>query len=349
MHNREDVLEVYRRPPDDRCPVVCVSATSKQLVAETRVPQPPAPGQPVRYDYEYRCHGVCHLFMLAAPQQGWRTVQVTARRTKRDFAAVLRDLVDVHFPQAKKVVLVCDNLNTHHPSVLYETFSPAEARRLAARLEWHYTPKHGSWLNIAASEFAALAAQCLDRRIASEAVLEAHFDCCQATVRGWLHQFAAEGLRSLRHQRRGLGPDVARRQVVRRALNGLLSQTRTWTAAQLAEALADKGLVMKPRTVRKYLKLMGARYVRTKYVLRHRQDPEAAAAARTELDDFKKSRLRTTGPLLPRRNGLRPQPAPTHTWCRRRQRHRIAYESPQGQRVNVMAVLAAPGTTPGSP
>ncbi len=118
--------------------------------------------------------------------------------------------------------------------------------------------------------------------------LAVHFDCCQATVRRWLHQFAAEGLRSLRHQRRGLGPDVARRQAVRRALNGLLFQKRTWTAAQLAEALADKGLVMKPRTVRKYLKLMGARYVRTKYVLRHRQDPEAAAAARAKLDDFKK-------------------------------------------------------------
>jgi transposase len=118
--------------------------------------------------------------------------------------------------------------------------------------------------------------------------LATHFDCCQATVRRWLHQFATEGLKSLRHQRRGLGPDVARRQVVRRALNGLLSQPRTWTAAQLAAALADKGLVMKPRTVRKYLKLMGARYVRTTYVLRHRQDREAAAAARAELDDLKK-------------------------------------------------------------
>ncbi len=144
MHNREDVLEVYRRPPDDRLPVVCVDETSKQLVSETRVPQPPAPGQPLRYDYEYRRQGVCNLFMIAAPQQGWRTVQVTARRTKLDFAAVLRDLVDVHFPQAEKVVLVCDNLNTHHPRVLYEAFPPAEARRMAARLEWHYTPKHGS-------------------------------------------------------------------------------------------------------------------------------------------------------------------------------------------------------------
>ena len=97
--------------------------------------------------------------MMAAPQQGWRTVKVTARRTKLDLAAVLRDLVDVHFPQAEKVVLVCDNLNTHHPSVLYEAFAPAEARRIAARLEWHYTPKHGSWLNIAEIEFAALAAE----------------------------------------------------------------------------------------------------------------------------------------------------------------------------------------------
>ncbi|MCY4519868.1 MAG: IS630 family transposase [Caldilineaceae bacterium] len=176
VHNMEDVLEVYRRPPDDRFPVVCVDETSKQLVSETRVPQPPAPGQPVRYDYEYRRNGVCNLFLLAAPKQGWRTVQVTARRTKLDFAAVLRDLVDVHFPQATKVVLVCDNLNTHHPRVLYEAFPPAEARRIAARLEWHYTPKHGSWLNIAEIEFAALAAQCLDRRIASEAVLQAEIE-----------------------------------------------------------------------------------------------------------------------------------------------------------------------------
>ena len=105
--------------------MVCVDETSKQLVAETRVPQPPAPGQPARYDYEYRRHGVCNLFMMTAPKQSWRTVKVTARRTKRDFAAVLRDLVDVHFPQAEKVVLVCDNLNTHHSSVLYETFPPA--------------------------------------------------------------------------------------------------------------------------------------------------------------------------------------------------------------------------------
>ena len=118
--------------------------------------------------------------------------------------------------------------------------------------------------------------------------LARHFDCCQATVRRWLHQFAAEGLKSLRHKQLGTGPDVARRQAVRRALNGLLSQKRTWTAAQLAEALAEKGLVMKPRTVRKYLKLMGARYVRTQYVRRHRQDPEAVEAARTELDDAQK-------------------------------------------------------------
>ena len=109
----EDVLAVYHRPPDDRLPVVCVDETSKQLVSETRVPWPAAPGQPVRYDYEYRRQGVCNLFMITVPQQGWRTVQVTARRTKLDFAAVLRDLTDVHFPQAAKVVLVCDNLNTH--------------------------------------------------------------------------------------------------------------------------------------------------------------------------------------------------------------------------------------------
>ena len=144
VHNMEDVLEVYRQPPDDRCPVVCVDESSKQLVSETRVPQPAAPGQPVRHDYEYRRHGVRNLFLLTAPKQGWRTVKVTARRTKLDFAAVLRDLTDLHFPRAGKVVLVCDNLNTHHPSVLYESFPPAEARRIAARLEWRYTPRHGS-------------------------------------------------------------------------------------------------------------------------------------------------------------------------------------------------------------
>ena len=172
----EDVLEVYQRPADDRLPVVCVDETSKQLVSETRVPLAPVPGQPVRYDYEYRREGVRNLFLITAPLQGWRTVQVTARRTKLDFAAVLRDLVDIHFPQAEKVVLVCDNLNTHHPRVLYEAFPPAEARRIASRLEWHYTPKHGSWLNIAEIEFAALAAQCLDRRIESEAVLRAEIE-----------------------------------------------------------------------------------------------------------------------------------------------------------------------------
>ena len=182
----EDVLAVYQCPADDRFPVVCVDETSKQLVSETRVPLAPAPGQPVRYDYEYRRQGVRNLFLIAAPQQGWRTVKVTARRTKLDFAAVLRDLVDVHFPQAEKVVLVCDNLNTHHPRVLYEAFLPAEARRIASRLEWHYTPKHGSWLNIAEIEFAALAAQCLDRRIESEAVL-------RAEIEAWVHDRNALG------------------------------------------------------------------------------------------------------------------------------------------------------------
>ena len=186
VHNMEDVLEVYQRPRDDRFPVVCVDETSKQLVAETRVPLPPEPGQPFRHDYEYRRNGVCNLFMIAAPKQGWRTVKVTARRTKLDFAAVLRDLVDVHFPQAEKVVLVCDNLNTHCPSVLYEAFAPAEARRIAARLEWHYTPKHGSWLNIAEIEFSALGTQCLDRRIESEAVL-------RAEIAAWVRERNALG------------------------------------------------------------------------------------------------------------------------------------------------------------
>ena len=155
VHNMEDVLEVYQR--DDRRPVVCVDETSKQLVSETRVPLPPAPGHPLR-----RRNGVCNL--LAAPQQGWRTVKVTARRTKLDFAAVLRDLVDVHFPDLLRQP-------QHAPPPCAVRGLPAG--RGPAHLEWHYTPKHGSWLNIAEIEFAALAAQCLDRRIASEAELRA--------------------------------------------------------------------------------------------------------------------------------------------------------------------------------
>ena len=167
----EDVLEVYHRPHDPDRPLVCLDETSKQLVAETRQPVPMQPGQPARYDYEYKRNGTANLFMLFAPLEGWRHVKVTEIRTAIDYAHVLRDLADLHFAKASKIVLVQDNLNTHAPSSLYEAFPPAEARRLIQRFEWHYSPKHGSWLNLAESELAVLSSQCLDRRIANATAL----------------------------------------------------------------------------------------------------------------------------------------------------------------------------------
>lgn len=177
----EDVLEVYHRPHDPSRPLVCLDETSKQLVAETRTPLPMLPGQPVRYDYEYERNGTANLFMLFAPLEGWRHVEVTDRRTAIDYAHVLKALSDVHFASAEKIVLVQDNLNTHAPASLYEAFAPAEARRLVDRFEWHYTPKHGSWLDMAESELAILSRQCLDRRIPGKATLERE-------VAAWLAQ-----------------------------------------------------------------------------------------------------------------------------------------------------------------
>jgi hypothetical protein len=167
----EDVLEVYHRSHDPDRPLLCLDETSKQLVAETRQPLPIRPGQPARYDYEYERNGVANLFMLFAPLEGWRHVKVTQSRTAIDYAGALRDLADIHFAKASKIVLVQDNLNTHVPASLYEAFQPHEARRLVERFEWHYTPKHGSWLNLAESELAVLASQCLDRRIEDAAAL----------------------------------------------------------------------------------------------------------------------------------------------------------------------------------
>jgi len=161
----EDVLSVYTRPRDPDRPVVCLDETSKQLVAETRSPAAMRPGLPARVDYEYARNGVANLFMMFAPLEGWRHVKVTDRRTAVDYAHVLKDLADVHFAQAETIVLVQDNLNTHAAASLYEAFPAAEARRLVERFEWHYTPKHGSWLDLAESELAVLASQCLDRRI----------------------------------------------------------------------------------------------------------------------------------------------------------------------------------------
>ena len=168
----EDVLAVYTRPHDPSRPLVCLDETSKQLIIETRRPQPMKPGQPARVDYEYERNGTANLFMLFAPLEGWRHVKVTDRRTALDYAQVLKDLSDAHFPAAERIVLVQDNLNTHAKSSLYEAFPAAEARRLVERFEWHYTPKHGSWLDMAESELAILASQCLDRRIPNKPALE---------------------------------------------------------------------------------------------------------------------------------------------------------------------------------
>ena len=167
----EDVLAVYTRPRDPDRPLVCLDETSKQLLAETRVPIPMKPGRPARCDYEYERNGTANLFMMFAPLEGWRHVKVTDRHTAVDYAHVLKDLADVHFANAKTIVLVQDNLNIHSKASLYEAFPAAEARRLVERFEWHYTPKHGSWLDLAESELGVLSSQCLDRRIPDKQTL----------------------------------------------------------------------------------------------------------------------------------------------------------------------------------
>jgi hypothetical protein len=177
----EDVLEVYTRPYDPRRPQVCLDEASKQLVAEIREPIPATPGQPERGDYEYERQGPANLFMGFEPLAGKRHVKVTERRTAVDFAQVIQELVDVQYPQAEKIVLVMDNLNTHKAASLYEAFPPTEARRLLERLEIHYTPKHGSWLNMAETELSVLATQCLNRRIPDPSTLTQE-------VGAWEHQ-----------------------------------------------------------------------------------------------------------------------------------------------------------------
>jgi hypothetical protein len=161
----EDVLAVYTRPEDPQYPIICLDERPVQLVAETRTPIPAAPGQPARVDYEYERRGTANVFLCCAPLVGWRQVTVTAQRCRRDWAAVIQHLVDVQFPEAARIVLVQDNLNTHTAGALYEAFPPAEARRLAERLEFHYTPKHGSWLNMAEIELSVLTRQCLRQRL----------------------------------------------------------------------------------------------------------------------------------------------------------------------------------------
>jgi transposase len=167
----EDVLEFYTRPYDERFPQVCLDEKSKQLVGEVREPLAASPGRPARQDYEYEREGRANLFIVSEPLAGWRHLSVTERRTKIDWAHCIKELVEIHYPKAERIVLVMDNLNTHTPAALYEAFVPAEARRIASKLEIHYTPKHGSWLNMAEIELSVLARQCLDRRIPDQETL----------------------------------------------------------------------------------------------------------------------------------------------------------------------------------
>lgn len=168
----EDVLAVYQRPLDPQAPVVCMDEQPVQLVNEVKQPIPAAPGRPKRVDYEYERNGTANIFMFTEPLTGWRHVDVTDHRTKTDWALQIRELLDGRYANVAKVVLVMDNLNTHSTGSLYQAFSPAEARRLAERLEIHHTPKHGSWLNIAENELSALTKQCLSRRIGTAAELK---------------------------------------------------------------------------------------------------------------------------------------------------------------------------------
>jgi hypothetical protein len=161
----EDVLEVYKLPYDSMRPVVCLDETSKQLIGEARTPVPASPGQVAQYDYEYVRNGVANIFMIFEPLAGQREVEVTDRRTKKDWAQCVQKIADEMYPDAEKIVLVEDNLNTHSPASLYEAFDPAEAKRLTDRFEFHYTPKHGSWLDMAEIELGILGRQCLSRRI----------------------------------------------------------------------------------------------------------------------------------------------------------------------------------------
>lgn len=168
----EDVLDVYERPHDPARPVVCLDETSRQLLGEARPPLPPAPGRPARHDPEYVRGGVANVFLLAAPLLGWREVLVSDQRTRLDWARCVKHLADACYPEAERIVLVMDQLNTHSPASLYAAFPPHEAKRLAARLEIHHTPKHGSWLNIAEIELAVLERQCLRQRFGDRAALE---------------------------------------------------------------------------------------------------------------------------------------------------------------------------------
>ena len=200
----EDVLDLYAEPFNPTRPVVCFDETSKQLIAETRIPLPMVPGQPERVDYEYARRGTANLFLVTQPLGAWRHVDVTDQRTKHDFAQQMRALVDCHFPHATTIRVVLDNLNTHTPAALYEAFPPHEARRLLRTLDFHYTPVHGSWLNMAELEFSMLSRQCLDRRIGDRDTLMAGIAAWQtarnqqrATIR-W--QFTVDDARRKLHR-----------------------------------------------------------------------------------------------------------------------------------------------------
>ena len=184
----ETVLDLYAEEPDPTRPVVCLDESPIQLIGEARLPIPAAPGQPERYDYEYRRCGTANLFVLLDAHRSWRTVTVTDRRTAVDFAARLRELVDVHYPAAERIRVVMDNLSTHSLGALYEAFPAPEARRILRRLEFHFVPKHASWLNMAEIEIGVLRGQCLDRRIADRARLEQE-------VAAWERRRNAEGAR----------------------------------------------------------------------------------------------------------------------------------------------------------
>lgn len=168
----EDVLEVYARPRDEQRPLVCLDEFCKQLIADTREPVAARPGALQRADYEYERRGVCSAFMVYAPLEQWRGVRVSGRRTAQDWAHTIQWLCDEVYPQAERIVLVQDNLNTHTPASLYEAFEPQEALRLKQRIEWHHTPKHGSWLNMAEIEIGVAQRQCLDRRMATQEEVE---------------------------------------------------------------------------------------------------------------------------------------------------------------------------------
>ena len=161
----EDVVELYEQPYDPTRPVICMDETNKQLVGETRTPIAAGPGRPRRIDYEYERHGTADVFLFTEPLGNWRCVEITESRTRLDWAQQIKNLVDIHYPEATKIRLVMDNLNTHTLGSLYEAFPPEEARRIAEKLEIHYTPKHGSWLNVAEIELRVLTVQCLSRRI----------------------------------------------------------------------------------------------------------------------------------------------------------------------------------------